>query len=185
LNHPITAEVRPIEGGPGIDLSMFAATVPASGPVPAPIEDEDYYLHLTLEDIERQDEIDAENRRQWEDKAHRRGLWRASPAASIPTIDDEASAVDLLDTVEIGPEAEAEWSGFSIGVQGIAGDPPAHQPADERAAWTRGHAAGFKAYEEAEMDHWADEMERQDAIATPFEELVEGAGVDFARSFGR
>jgi hypothetical protein len=93
----------------------------------------------------------------------------------------------FVDRVDISPVGEAEWAGFELGCNGFAVVGPAHYSPAELAAFHRGHAAGFKAYEEAEAAEWQEELERQDeAFGDPADrfhdvEVIEARGAVEAR----
>jgi hypothetical protein len=85
------------------------------------------------------------------------------------------------DTVEINPLGQAEWEGHSIGSDGILGNAPAHYSLDEQAAWTRGHAVGFRMYEDEEMSRWA--TDAAGPVVIHHAELAEAGGIEFARDY--
>src|SRR4051794_19496188 len=85
------------------------------------------------------------------------------------------------DVVSIGPIAGAEWAGFELGCNGLAVVGPAHYTPEEQAAFRRGHAAGLKAYEEAEAANW----DLDDAPADwTHAEMVRAVGCIEARAEG-
>ena len=101
--------------------------------------------------------------------AHLRASRQAAEQEHRPTFED---------TVEISAIAEAEWLGFSLGVEGFAVGGPAHYTADELAAFMRGHAAGFAQYEADEFDNWNSEQERLAELYETAEDRAHQAEVD-------
>jgi hypothetical protein len=72
-----------------------------------------------------------------------------------------------------------EWVGFSLGMSGHRADAPAHFAPREREAFAIGNAAGFREFEDDEMARW--EPEPAEPVEIHHAEMVEGAGVNYAR----
>ncbi len=77
--------------------------------------------------------------------------WLATDPTPEPTVED---------TVTISPLAELEWLGFELGLEGEAVTGSAEYSDEERAAFERGHAAGFKAYTEEIDREYQDYLDR-------------------------
>jgi hypothetical protein len=80
-----------------------------------------------------------------------------------------------VEPLRISAIMDIEWAGFCVGANGERGIGPASYSVEERAAWTRGHAEGFRAYEDSEADRWHTMQEQQAEAFGPIEDRLHPA----------
>jgi hypothetical protein len=149
--------------------------VKSSNPPVAPAYTAEDLEYLTLADIEAEDEVEAENRRQWEGRMESRRRWlaRQAEAEAIAEVFDarDVEAVEAIeDIVTISPEGQAEYLGYTLGVQGRRAAALPESSEAEREAFARGNAAGCEVHdaecwaelrEDPEYQAWSAERDRE------------------------